>query len=235
MTFVNVASLEDRLARGICMEITVKPTQVIVHAPQILMSNALMVTHVIRLTMFVLVEIRLPALDNQVESIVMQLMKFANVQKTLQHVLIRKHVAIHMLETTKRNTFASVVLLNLVQKSQLEVTVTLLIIFVNVPRMLMLAREVKSATMEHVVSILVGMSLSAFGLLYLFPKLIIFLIIYISKAYPTNNTSPPSICEDSWTGDCEQYVWACTDSRYPWYKESCKKTCGHCGDFVGKI
>ena len=135
MTFVDVALLEDRLARGIQMVIIVKQIQVIVHALQILLSNALMVTHVIRLTMFVLVEIRLPALVNQLESIAMQLMKFANVQKTLNHVLIRKHVAKPMLETTNGNTFATVVLPNLAPENQLEATVTLLITFVNVPRM----------------------------------------------------------------------------------------------------
>ena len=135
MTFVDVALLEDRLARGIQMVIIVKPIQVTVHVPQILLSNALVGTDVIRLTMCVLVEIRLPALVNQLESIVMQLMKYANVQKTLHHVLIRKHAAKHMLETTNGNTFATVVSRNHVQESQLEATVTLLIISVNVPRM----------------------------------------------------------------------------------------------------
>ena len=117
------------------MEIIAKPNQVTVHALHILMSNAHMVTNVIRPTMFVLVEIRLPALESQLESIVMQLMKFANVQKTLHHVLIRKHVAKDMLETMNGNTFATVVMLNLVPERQLEATVTLLIISVNVPRM----------------------------------------------------------------------------------------------------
>jgi len=33
---------------------------------------------------------------------------------------------------------------------------------------------------------------------------------------------------DSWSGDCSKYVWACTDSRYPWYKEACSTTCDYC-------
>lgn len=28
---------------------------------------------------------------------------------------------------------------------------------------------------------------------------------------------------------CSQYKWACTSSRYPWFKGHCKKTCGGCG------
>ena len=38
-----------------------------------------------------------------------------------------------------------------------------------------------------------------------------------------------STCTDTWEHDCTQYVWACTDSAYPWYKDSCKKTCQNCG------
>jgi len=34
---------------------------------------------------------------------------------------------------------------------------------------------------------------------------------------------------NSWRGgDCSDNVWACTDSRYPWYKELCSTTCKYC-------
>ena len=135
MIFANVVFREDRLARETQMAIIVNPTQVTAHAHLIHMTNALTVTHVIRLTMLVFVEIRLPALVNQLDNIVMLPMKNANVPKILKHVCIRKHVLIHMLEATNGKTFAIVVLLNLVQGSQLEVIVTLITISANVPSM----------------------------------------------------------------------------------------------------
>jgi len=35
---------------------------------------------------------------------------------------------------------------------------------------------------------------------------------------------------NSWRGEesCSDNVWACTDSRYPWYKELCSTTCKYC-------
>ena len=39
---------------------------------------------------------------------------------------------------------------------------------------------------------------------------------------------PPVVdpdCKDTWSHDCAQYRWACTDHRYPWYPKKCKKTC----------
>ena len=35
-------------------------------------------------------------------------------------------------------------------------------------------------------------------------------------------------CVDTYSGDCTQFVWACTDSRYTWFKNVCKKTCEIC-------
>ena len=35
----------------------------------------------------------------------------------------------------------------------------------------------------------------------------------------------------SYSKHCEQFKWACTDSRYPWFKENCKKTCNACQVF----
>jgi len=35
-------------------------------------------------------------------------------------------------------------------------------------------------------------------------------------------------CENTWSHDCNQFTWACTDSRYPWFKDECKKTCNNC-------
>jgi len=37
-------------------------------------------------------------------------------------------------------------------------------------------------------------------------------------------------CQDNpaYAENCKQFKWACKDSRYPWFKEQCKKTCGVC-------
>ena len=37
-------------------------------------------------------------------------------------------------------------------------------------------------------------------------------------------------CENvkSYAKYCKQFIWACTDSRYPWFRENCKKTCKAC-------
>jgi len=36
-------------------------------------------------------------------------------------------------------------------------------------------------------------------------------------------------CEDTWSGDCDKYKsWACTSTRYPWFKDECKKSCNQC-------
>merc|ERR1712126_37990 len=42
-------------------------------------------------------------------------------------------------------------------------------------------------------------------------------------------------CEDDGnSGDyCRNHSWACSDSRYPWFKELyCRKTCGTCNEKV---
>merc|ERR1712179_599797 len=38
---------------------------------------------------------------------------------------------------------------------------------------------------------------------------------------------PSSPCENvpSYAKHCKQFQWACTDSRYPWFRDNCKKTC----------
>jgi len=36
-------------------------------------------------------------------------------------------------------------------------------------------------------------------------------------------------CKNTWReGDCNQFTWACTDDRYPWFRDECKKTCNRC-------
>jgi subtilisin family serine protease len=42
---------------------------------------------------------------------------------------------------------------------------------------------------------------------------------YDSKPVCKNDES------DSW---CDSYKWACTSSNYPWFRNSCKKTCNNC-------
>ena len=46
----------------------------------------------------------------------------------------------------------------------------------------------------------------------------------------TPDPEPPVGCENvpSYAKHCEQFKWACTDSRYPWFRENCKKTCNAC-------
>merc|ERR1711894_791287 len=41
-------------------------------------------------------------------------------------------------------------------------------------------------------------------------------------------------CEDNVTyGEyCKEHNWACTDSRYPWFRENCKVTCNACDEKV---
>ena len=36
----------------------------------------------------------------------------------------------------------------------------------------------------------------------------------------------------SYSKHCEQFKWACTDSRYPWFRENCKETCNTCDEKV---
>ena len=40
----------------------------------------------------------------------------------------------------------------------------------------------------------------------------------------------PEDCEDnpSYAQHCTKFQWACKDTRYPWFKEHCKKTCMSC-------
>jgi len=40
----------------------------------------------------------------------------------------------------------------------------------------------------------------------------------------------PDGCEDSpnYAKNCKEFHWACNDSRYPWFKEQCKKSCKIC-------
>ena len=39
----------------------------------------------------------------------------------------------------------------------------------------------------------------------------------------------------SYVKHCEKFKWACTDSRYPYFRENCKKTCNACNDYWGKL
>ena len=32
----------------------------------------------------------------------------------------------------------------------------------------------------------------------------------------------------SYAKNCKTFSWACKDSRYPWFRQQCKKTCGEC-------
>merc|ERR1711913_56066 len=59
---------------------------------------------------------------------------------------------------------------------------------------------------------------------YTFVSLIISL--FFSSLKSEGSCTPKA---DSWRGgDCSKYVWACTDSRIPWYKERCSTTCNYC-------
>ena len=37
-------------------------------------------------------------------------------------------------------------------------------------------------------------------------------------------------CEDdkNYGNNCKKFAWACTDSRYPWFRNTCKSTCKNC-------
>jgi len=35
-------------------------------------------------------------------------------------------------------------------------------------------------------------------------------------------------CVDTYHSNCVNYVWACTDTRYPWFRDVCRKTCDLC-------
>ena len=37
-------------------------------------------------------------------------------------------------------------------------------------------------------------------------------------------------CQDraDYAKNCIQFKWACKDTRYPWFKEQCEKTCKVC-------
>jgi hypothetical protein len=39
----------------------------------------------------------------------------------------------------------------------------------------------------------------------------------------------------SYVKHCEKFKWACTDSRYPYFRENCKKTCNACNDYWGIV
>ena len=43
-----------------------------------------------------------------------------------------------------------------------------------------------------------------------------------------NDQPLPTVCEDTWHWNCSDFVWACRDPRFPWFKEACSKTCGIC-------
>lgn len=47
--------------------------------------------------------------------------------------------------------------------------------------------------------------------------------------YTTQWTCDRCIAKDTWHGDCGSYTWACTDDRYPWFRDACSKTCNTCG------
>lgn len=53
-------------------------------------------------------------------------------------------------------------------------------------------------------------------------------LIGINEHYGCPNIYVKPTCENTWSGDCNKYKWACTSSRYPWYKEECKKACNNC-------
>jgi len=46
--------------------------------------------------------------------------------------------------------------------------------------------------------------------------------------YNTQWTCDRCIARDTWHGPCGDYTWACTDDRYPWFRNSCALTCGTC-------
>jgi len=52
----------------------------------------------------------------------------------------------------------------------------------------------------------------------------------VTTVGPETPEDPDAPCENvsSYAKHCEQFKWACTDSRYPWFKENCKKTCNAC-------
>lgn len=52
----------------------------------------------------------------------------------------------------------------------------------------------------------------------------------VTTVGPETPEGPDAPCENkpSYAKHCEQFKWACTDSRYPWFRENCKKTCNAC-------
>jgi len=52
-------------------------------------------------------------------------------------------------------------------------------------------------------------------------------IALVKKMYKCLGSCTPK--PNSWRGgDCSNYVWACTDSSFPWYKKLCSTTCNYC-------
>jgi len=48
----------------------------------------------------------------------------------------------------------------------------------------------------------------------------------------TTRPGTPGLCSDvaSYAKHCKQFKWACTDSRYPWFRKNCLKTCDACNE-----